>query len=136
MDLYREHILDHYQNPRNHGTLSGADVTIDEQNPLCGDKLKLMYNLDGNRISEMKFEGEGCAISLAAASMLTEELTGKTVTQAAVFTDQDMLTAIGMPLSPTRVKCGLLALSGLRRSLAEYTKENERHQRHQPGRAR
>jgi nitrogen fixation NifU-like protein len=121
MNIYRENILDHYQNPRNKGTLPGADVTVEESNPVCGDKLKLMYKLDGDRVRELKFEGEGCAISLAAASMLTELAQGKTVTELKSIRDEDMLKEIGVPLSPTRVKCGLLALSGLRRALGRDT---------------
>ncbi len=116
-NLYQEHIMDHYRHPRNRGALPKADVTIEESNPVCGDKLKLMYKLDGDRVSEMKFAGEGCAISLAAASMLAELSEGKTLTELRELKDEDMLKEIGVPLSPTRVKCGLLALSGLRKSL-------------------
>ncbi|MSU76367.1 SUF system NifU family Fe-S cluster assembly protein [Patescibacteria group bacterium] len=119
MNLYREHIMDHYKNPRNRGTLPNADMTIEESNPVCGDKLKLMYKLDGDRVNEVKFEGEGCAISLAAASMLTEMIEGKTLEELKAIRDEDMLKQIGVPLSPTRVKCGLLALSGLRKGLKQ-----------------
>lgn len=121
MNMYREHILDHYQHPRNRGPLAGADVTVEEANPVCGDRLKLMYKLEGDRVSELKFEGEGCAISQAAASMLTELAQGKTLVELESLRDEDMLREIGVPLSPTRVKCGLLALSGLRRALNRGT---------------
>lgn len=117
MNIYREQIMDHYRNPRNRGPLPGADAAVEESNPVCGDRLKLMYKLDGDRLSEIRFEGEGCAISLAAASMLTELAQGKTLTELRAIRDEDMLAEIGVPLSPTRVKCGLLALSGLRRAL-------------------
>ena len=115
MNIYRENILDHYKNPRNRGPLPGADVTVEESNPVCGDRLKLMYKLDGDRVSDIRFEGEGCAISLAAASMLTELAYGKTLAELRQIRDQDLLKEIGVPLSPTRVQCGLLALSGLRK---------------------
>lgn len=121
MNIYRENILDHFQNPRNRGALPGADVTVEESNPVCGDRLKLMYKLDGGRIGDIKFEGDGCAISLAAASMLTELAQGKTLVELHAIRDEDMLKEIGVPLSPTRVKCGLLALSGLRKMLAQST---------------
>lgn len=121
MNIYRENILDHYKNPRNHGPLPGADVTVEESNPVCGDRLKLMYKLDGDRVGQITFEGEGCAISLAAASMLTELAQGKTFAELGRIRDADMLKEIGVPLSPTRVKCGLLALSGLRKSLKHDT---------------
>lgn len=114
-NLYREHILDHYQSPRNFGPLPGADGSIEHSNPLCGDKLKLMYKRDGDRIRKVTFEGEGCAISIAGASILSELAPGKRPEE---LTDQLMLKEIGVPLSPTRVKCGLLALSALRKGLA------------------
>lgn len=119
MNIYRENILDHYQHPRNRGPLPGADATVEESNPVCGDRLKLMYKLDGDRVSQIKFKGEGCAISLAAASMLTELAQGKTFAELERIRDEDMLKEIGVPLSPTRVGCGLLALSGLRKLLRQ-----------------
>lgn len=120
MNIYRENILDHYKNPRNRGPLPEADMTVEESNPVCGDKLKLMYKLDGDRVSQIKFEGEGCAISLAAASMLTELAHGKTLEELEQIRDEDLLKEIGVPLSPTRVACGLLALSGLRKMFKDY----------------
>ena len=78
-DLYRENILDHYQNPRNYGTLDHPDITYQDDNPLCGDVIRIDLKLDqDDRISEVAFSGEGCAISQASASMLTEEILGKT----------------------------------------------------------
>lgn len=115
--LYREHILDHYQNPRNFGELPGADSSIEHKNPTCGDRLKLMYKLDGNTVSDIRFSGSGCAISIAGASILTEFVKGKTLDQLETIRDQDLLRELGVPLSPTRVPCGLLALTALRKSL-------------------
>jgi nitrogen fixation NifU-like protein len=123
MNIYRENILDHYKNPRNRGPLPGADVTIEESNPVCGDKLKLMYKLDGDRVSDIKFEGDGCAINVAAASMLTELAHGKTLAELRQIRDEDLLREIGVPLSPTRVQCGLLALSALRKSVRTPAKK-------------
>lgn len=117
MNIYRENILDHYKNPRNRGPLPDADITVEESNPVCGDRLKLMYKLDGDRVEQIKFEGEGCAISLAAASMLTELAQGKTIAELTRIRDEDLLKEIGVPLSPTRIQCGLLALSALRKAL-------------------
>jgi nitrogen fixation NifU-like protein len=76
-DLYRDVIVDHNRHPRNFGKLEPADARADGFNPLCGDKLTLYVNLDGERISEAKFEGSGCAISVASASLLTEAVKGK-----------------------------------------------------------
>ncbi len=117
MDPYREHILDHYQNPRNRGSLRDPTFSVDEDNPVCGDRLHLDVILRDGTIGEIAFSGEGCAISLAAASILTEETKGKAIAAVKRFSDNDMLQALGIELSPTRLKCGLLAVSGLRRGL-------------------
>lgn len=76
-DLYRDVIVDHNKRPRNFGRLDPADVHADGHNPLCGDQLSITVKLDGDRISDVKFEGAGCAISVASASLLTEAVKGK-----------------------------------------------------------
>ncbi len=114
MDLYRDHILDHYKHPRNKGALHGADVVGEAANPVCGDRLSFGYKVRNGRIGEVRFTGEGCAISQAGASLLTELVVGKTVAEAARLPDEALLKAIGVPLSPARLPCGLLALVALR----------------------
>ncbi len=113
-DMYREIILDHYKNQRNKGVLDQADFDHEELNPLCGDRLRLTLSIDENGIiREVGWDGEGCAISQAAASMLGEELIGKTLEEARSISKEDVFEMLGIPLSMNRVKCGLLALKVL-----------------------
>jgi nitrogen fixation NifU-like protein len=120
-DLYREHILDHYKNPRNHGTIDDADVSAEGVNPLCGDQLAIDLKISDGRIEEIKFHGRGCSISQAATSMLTELAEGKTVEEAAALTKDDVLEELGIPLSPVRLKCALLGLGTLRLALNRHS---------------
>jgi nitrogen fixation protein NifU and related proteins len=121
-DLYREHILDHYKNPRNHGTIEDADVTAEGVNPLCGDQLAIDLKIaDDGRIEDIKFHGRGCSISQAATSMLTELVEGHTVDEAAALTKDDILQELGIPLSPVRLKCALLGLGTLRLALNRHS---------------
>jgi nitrogen fixation NifU-like protein len=114
-DLYRELILDHYKNPHNYGTLEPADISYEDDNPLCGDRIRIDIRLDNhNRVSEVRFSGKGCAISQASASMLTDEIKGKTLEELRHFDKQDLLDLLGIPLSPARLKCALLALKVLK----------------------
>jgi nitrogen fixation protein NifU and related proteins len=108
--LYREYILDHYKNPRNFGELEDPDVQFEDRNPLCGDELGVQIRLEGDRVSELRFHGQGCAISQATASIISEELIGKTVAEIAELDRHFVVEEIGIDLSPTRLKCGLLGL--------------------------
>jgi len=120
-DLYREHILDHYKNPRNHGTIDDADVTAEGVNPLCGDQLAIDLKIADGRMEDIKFHGRGCSISQAATSMLTELAEGKTVEEAAALSKDDVLAELGIPLSPVRLKCALLGLGTLRLALNRHS---------------
>jgi nitrogen fixation NifU-like protein len=126
-DLYQQVILDHYRRPRNKGPLEGATHTLTLNNPLCGDVIDLMLRLEGGRIAEVNFEGKGCSISQASASMMGTVLKGKTVEEAlsvmGVFTRMlhgdadaaadtdlgDLRALAGVSKFPVRVKCALLA---------------------------
>lgn len=119
-DLYREHILDHYRNPRNHGTLDPNDATFEDSNPLCGDRVRIDLKLDGDTIADIRFSGRGCAISQAATSMLTELVIGKTITDVREITKDDVLDEIGIPISPARIKCALLGLKVLKMTAYGY----------------
>lgn len=113
-DFYRENILDHGQNMRNRGVLDPAAVDVEADNPLCGDHLRLTLRLDEQgRVSAVGWEGHGCAISQASASMLGEELIGKTLDELKAISKDDVFELIGIPLSMNRVKCGLLSLKTL-----------------------
>jgi nitrogen fixation NifU-like protein len=114
-DLYRENILDHYQNPRNHGTLDEPDISYQDDNPLCGDVIRIDIKLDAEeRVVEIAFSGEGCAISQASASMLTDEILGKTLDEVKQIDKDDILEMLGIQLGPVRIKCALLSLKVLK----------------------
>ena len=117
-NLYREHILDHYGNPRNQGTLEDADISCEQDNPLCGDVVRLDIRLKDGRVSEAWFSGEGCVISMASASMFTEAIQGQTVEELRALRDEDMFSMLGVSLGPARAKCGLLPLRVLQEGLA------------------
>jgi len=114
-DLYRDVIVDHNRQPRNFGKLEPADAHADGHNPLCGDRLTMYVNLDGERITDTKFEGSGCAISVASASLLTEAVKGKSKAEVkALFDDMHaLLTQQDASVDPAKLG-KLAALSGVR----------------------
>lgn len=112
--LYREELLEHYRNPQNFGKLSDFSISSKQSNPFCGDDVEIFVRLDNNRIINIGFKGEGCAISMAAASMLTEYAKGKTKEELTKFRAADMLALLGVEVSQTRKKCALLAFSVLK----------------------
>ncbi len=112
-DFYRENILDHGMNPRNRGVLDPATIDVEANNPLCGDHLRLTLQIEDDRVVALAWDGTGCAISQAGASMLGEEILGKTLDEIRQVGKQDVLDMLGIPLSMNRVKCGLLALKVL-----------------------
>jgi nitrogen fixation NifU-like protein len=116
-DLYREIILDHYENPRNYGVLPDADISYEDDNPLCGDRIRIDLKLQDGRIVDVRFSGKGCAISRASASMLTERIKGATVEEARQLTRNDILEMLGIPIGPARIKCALLSLKVLKAGL-------------------
>jgi nitrogen fixation NifU-like protein len=115
--LYREVILDHYKNPRGHGLLDAPDGMAEGQNPLCGDEVTVSVRFDGDVIAGVGFEGRGCAISQAATSMLTEMVKGRSASEVATLSRDELLDEIGIPLTPVRLKCALLGLSTLKLAL-------------------
>jgi nitrogen fixation protein NifU and related proteins len=120
-DIYREIILDHYRNPRNKGKLSNADVSIHDSNPLCGDEIDIHLRIEEEKVKDIKFEGRGCAISQASASMLTEMIMDKPLTTVKDLTKEDILENIGlMNLGPARIKCALLSLKVLKLGMIRY----------------
>jgi nitrogen fixation NifU-like protein len=120
-DLYREQLLDHYHNPENFGVLDNADVDIEMDNPTCGDMIHLTARLDGaGRVAEVMFEGQGCVISMASASMFTEHVKGKTLEEIATMGLTDIQEMMGgVKLSMGRVKCALLPLNAMKQGLKE-----------------
>ncbi len=122
--MYQENILDHYRNPRNFGFLDNPDVDVNDYNPLCGDKVGIQMKINGNTIKEVKFYGSGCAISQAAASMLTDEIKGKNIGDILRLTKQDIIDLLGIEISYARLKCALLALKVLK--MAAYMHEGRK----------
>jgi len=110
-DLYREQILEHYKRPHNFGRLDDHDLEFEDSNPFCGDQQRIELKLDpGGRVSEVAFEGQGCAISTAATSMLTDELVGMSRTELLALPKEFVLELLGIDISATRIKCALLGL--------------------------
>ena len=110
-DMYRQQILDHYKNPRNYGELEDPTFSHVGENPSCGDTIRVDVNLedDGETIEYVAFSGDGCAISQAAASMLTDELQGMTLDDLAAMDRDDVIEMLGVEISPMRIKCAVLA---------------------------
>jgi len=113
-DMYRDYILDHYKNPRNFGELVGATHTYHDSNPLCGDEMTMQLRISDGQIDEVHFTGKGCAISQASASILTEEIEGKTLEEVKAIDRDHVLANLGIPISPARIKCALLGLKALK----------------------
>ena len=116
-DLYRYFILEHYKRPRNFGELESHDHSAHEVNPLCGDELGVQIAVDDGRIADLRFQGHGCAISQAAASMASEQLIGMEVDEVATLEADWMLELLGIDVSATRRKCALLSLKVVRHAI-------------------
>jgi nitrogen fixation NifU-like protein len=114
-DLYRDYILDHYKNPRNYGELEAATHRYHDTNPLCGDEITMFLLVgDDGRVNDVHFTGRGCAISQASASILTDEVKGKSLDELKGFDRDHVLSNLGITISPARIKCALLSLKALK----------------------
>ena len=118
-DLYRDLILDHWKNPHNFGKLKKPTVEIKEANPLCGDDIELQIVVKKEKITDVKFSGEGCALSQAGASILTDILKGKSLSQVKRITEEKFLKILGIRPNPARLKCALLSFSALQKALKQ-----------------
>ena len=116
--LYKEIVLDHYKNPHNFGTLDPADYTAEDSNPLCGDQVRMDLRVEDGIVTDVKFSGRGCAVSMASASILTDMIKGQPLDEVRAITRDDLLEEIGIPVSPARMKCATLGLTVLNLSLA------------------
>lgn len=134
--LYRNVIMDHYKNPRNKGSLENGNLTIDMNNPTCGDRIHLTINVEDGKVTDAKFEGEGCSISMASASMMTETIKGKNIETALklskIFSDMmqgkdypddldlgDVEALQGVSKFPARIKCATLAWKAMEKGLKD-----------------
>lgn len=116
-NIYMQNIMDHFHDPENHGVLEDADFKVVEFNPLCGDKIELFVKLNDQKVVEVGFIGEGCAISQAAMSMLSEKIKGKSVDEVMRLDTDFIVKMLGIELSPTRLKCALLSLQAVHNAL-------------------
>lgn len=114
-DLYREQIIDRYKNPLFRGKLEPNDITFEDDNPLCGDHIRIDLRIDGNEIiTEAAFSGEGCSISQASADLLVESVIGKSLEEVKHLSKENVLEMLGIDLGPVRLKCALLSLKVLK----------------------
>ena len=114
-DLYREQIIDRFKNPRHRGQLDPHDYTYEDDNPLCGDRIRIDVRVDGQEhVTEAAFSGVGCAISQASADLLTEAIVGKSLAEVRRLSKDDILEMLGIELGPVRLKCALLSLKVLK----------------------
>jgi nitrogen fixation protein NifU and related proteins len=117
-DLYRDYILEHYRAPHNFGSLEDPDASYEGYNPLCGDRITMMLGIDDDAtVREIAFTGRGCAISQASASLLTDRIKGKPLTEVARIAPADVIDELGIEISPARLKCALLSLDTLQKAL-------------------
>ena len=116
---YSEIVIDHFQHPRNAGVLEDANAVGEDRNPVCGDHMKLMLRIEGNAISEARFQTRGCPAAIATSSMATVVLTGMQIDDAAQLKRQDFVDAVG-GLPKAKIHCSVLAAAALKKALANY----------------
>ena len=121
--LYSDTLLDHFRNPRNYGSLPSPDIAYEEFNPLCGDRIRIELKISDNRIAAARFVGDGCAISIAAASLLTVLVLGADIDQSRGLSIEKLLSSLESDIKPSRIKCALLPLEALRSCVKIYKRE-------------
>ena len=124
--LYSDILLDHFRHPRNYGDLPAADISYESFNPLCGDRIRIALKLNDRVVQEARFKGDGCAISTAAASLLTEMILGANLEELSSLPDDRLISALESNIQPARLQCALLPLEALRAGLKELKKSVER----------
>lgn len=122
MSIYKEIIMDHYHHPHNHGLMEDADAQASLMNSTCGDKIKMTLKISDNVIEKVTFDGKGCVISVATASLLTDHVKNMRVDEAMKLTPDDLLELLGTPLSHTRLKCAILPLDALKQAISPQKK--------------
>ena len=118
--LYSDILLDHFRHPRNYGSLAAPDISNEQFNPLCGDRIRIELKLDHATVNEARFKGDGCAISTAAASLLTELILGANVEELTAISDAELISALESDIQPARLQCALLPLHALREGLKNW----------------
>ena len=120
LEIYQEMILEHYKNPNNSGILTDADVTSKDYNPSCGDLIEIRIKFDNGKINEIKFQGQGCAISLSSVDILIDLVKNKNIEEIKNLSVENFLRTLGIELSPLRLKCALLGLKTLKTAVYTY----------------
>ena len=118
--IYRENILDHYKHPHNKGSIEDAEIKSTENNPLCGDVITVNLKLNELKVEDIKFSGNGCAISQSAASMLTDEIKGKILEDVKKITRKDIVNLLGIDVGPVRIKCAVLGLVAIKEGINKF----------------
>jgi nitrogen fixation NifU-like protein len=126
--LYSAILLDHFRHPRNYGGLDAADISNEQFNPLCGDRIRLELKLEKAKVAEARFKGDACAICTAAASLLTELVVGEHVSELTNIPDAQLISALESDIQPARLQCALLPLQALREGLQNYQHKLTDHQ--------
>jgi nitrogen fixation protein NifU and related proteins len=121
--LYSDTLLDHFRHPRNYGRLAAPDISNEQFNPLCGDRIRLELKFLNSKVNEARFKGDACAICTAATSLLTELILGQDLEQLANIPDSRLLAALESDIQPARLQCALLPLLALRAGLKDYQSE-------------
>lgn len=115
--LYSEKLLDHFRHPRNYGALTEPDISYESFNPLCGDRIRIEVKIENKSVKDVRFRGDGCAISIAAASLLTELVLNADPNQ---ISDEQLIATLESDIKPARMQCALLALEALRAGLKHH----------------
>ena len=115
-ELYKQRIIDRYQQPQFQGKLERPTMDVSESNPLCGDWLRFQLHVAGNRVDEIRWQGEGCAISLASADLLSERIKGLSLDDINQITEDDVIQMLGIELKPSRMKCTILSLHCIKKA--------------------
>lgn len=125
MDLYAEEILDHYKHPRHFGHLGEPSLVYHDTNPFCGDEITLELKIENGRVADVAFTGRGCAISRAAASMMSEEIIGMSLDELRKWQKEDIVDLLGIEVGPVRIKCALLPLKALKAAVWGLAEDDE-----------
>jgi nitrogen fixation protein NifU and related proteins len=122
--LYSEVLLDHFRHPRNYGNLPAPDIAYEDLNPLCGDRIRIELRVNQTVVEDARFTGDGCAISMAAASLLTELIVGSDIKDTEAISDEVLIAALESDIKPSRRQCALLPLEVLRTGLKNNRSQN------------
>ena len=116
-EMYREHILENYRNPENFGELKNPTTTYKQFNPICGDEIQIQLLIKNNKVVDVKFKGQGCAISIASTSLLTKKIKGSTIKEIKSLQNEDLLDLLKIKINPARLNCALMSLDALKKAI-------------------